>query len=80
MRLLVIIVCLLLNKSLGVGQGHLRIVNGTAAKPKQFPYQVGLQSYFSNPVDEYSSCGGTIISKRWILTAAHCLQEPKLSL
>ncbi|XP_034482388.1 chymotrypsin [Drosophila innubila] len=80
MRHLVIIVCLLVSKTLGLSQGHLRIINGTAAKPKQFPYQVGLQSYFSNSKDEHSSCGGTIISKRWILTAAHCLQEPKLTL
>ncbi|KAM8710156.1 hypothetical protein ACLKA7_016881 [Drosophila subpalustris] len=80
MKLLVIVVFLLVSKSLGLSQGHLRIINGSAAKPKQFPYQVGLHCYFSNSKDDYSTCGGTIISKRWILTAAHCLQEPNVSL
>lgn len=42
-----------------------KIVGGVEATPHQFPWQVGLffDGYF---------CGGSIISSKYILTAAHC--------
>jgi hypothetical protein len=42
-----------------------KIVGGQEAEPHQFPWQVGLffDGYF---------CGGSIISSKYILTAAHC--------
>ncbi|XP_058448678.1 transmembrane protease serine 9-like [Malaya genurostris] len=48
-------------------QDRTRIVGGTVTSIKDYPYQVALL-YQSQQI-----CGGSIISRSWVLTAAHCL-------
>ncbi|XP_034482749.1 serine proteinase stubble-like [Drosophila innubila] len=50
-----------------------RIINGFHASPKQFPYQVLLNRLIDTEWEPL--CGGVIISKRIILTAAHCIKD-----
>jgi len=42
------------------------IVDGYDAHPGEYPWQVSLQS------GSFHFCGGSLISDRWVLTAAHC--------
>jgi secreted trypsin-like serine protease len=48
-----------------------RIIGGDDAAEGQFPYQVSLRRREVNR----HFCGGSILSNRFILTAAHCLQN-----
>ncbi|XP_029301564.1 coagulation factor X [Cottoperca gobio] len=47
-----------------------RIVGGNLEKPGGSPWQVLLRRS-----DGYGFCGGTLVSDRWVVSAAHCLEE-----
>ncbi|XP_058829134.1 brachyurin-like [Topomyia yanbarensis] len=49
-----------------------RIMNGIEATPGQFPHQVSLLLTFG---EQTMHCGGSLISHRYVLTAAHCLDR-----
>lgn len=53
---------------------HRRIVGGSAAKLGAFPWMALIG--YTNDLDETSfKCGGSLITKRHVLTAAHCLKS-----
>lgn len=49
-----------------------RVLNGENARAGEFPYQANIKVFKGGTT---SNCGGSVIHKRWILTAAHCIDR-----
>lgn len=50
-----------------------RIVGGSAASRGQFPFYVFLEVQ----LDRRVRCGGSLISREWVVSAGHCLKGAK---
>ena len=57
----------------GCGIRSQPIVGGHEAVPHSWPWQVALYQKSQNKPDGSFICGGSIISKRYVVTAAHCV-------
>jgi len=65
-------VAFLLLSILGQTKSQNRIINGVETGDNEFPWIVMVNIYSTIGI---TTCGGTIISKKLILTAAHCVNE-----
>ncbi|XP_008273983.1 chymotrypsin-C-like [Stegastes partitus] len=50
-----------------------RVVGGVDVQPHSWPWQISLQ--YNREGEWRHTCGGTLISDQWVLTAAHCISN-----
>ncbi|CAB1315574.1 unnamed protein product, partial [Coregonus sp. 'balchen'] len=50
-----------------------RVVGGEVAQPNSWPWQISLQ--YKSGSSYYHTCGGTLIKRGWVMTAAHCVDS-----
>uniref|UniRef100_A0A3P9QJ96 Testisin-like n=1 Tax=Poecilia reticulata TaxID=8081 RepID=A0A3P9QJ96_POERE len=66
--------CMVLSLECGFAPRNPKIVGGQDASPGSWPWQVELQ------LNGQFKCGGSLINKKWVLTAAHCIEDPAPSM
>ncbi|XP_068216481.1 trypsin-1-like [Palaemon carinicauda] len=57
--------------SCGVPNRATRIVGGVATEVNEYPWQVAIANTGTDDFQDFY-CGGSIINRRWVLSAAHC--------
>ncbi|XP_068100110.1 serine protease 27-like [Hyperolius riggenbachi] len=55
-----------------------RIVNGSNAAEKEWPWQVSIQQKSIMDDQFYHSCGGSLLTPQWVLSAAHCFRNTRV--
>ena len=72
-------IALLCFSSINTAQVTAKIIGGNVADSNAWPWMTGL--IFKNREDPFRGqyCGGSLISKQWVLTAAHCVHDQNTS-
>uniref|UniRef100_A0A3Q0S0Q4 pancreatic elastase n=1 Tax=Amphilophus citrinellus TaxID=61819 RepID=A0A3Q0S0Q4_AMPCI len=55
--------------------GFERVIGGEVAQPNTWPWQISLQ--YRSGSSYYHTCGGTLVQRGWVMTAAHCVDSPR---
>lgn len=69
----VILIVLALNNFVSCFQIQPRIVNGSPSERGQFPFYVHIDITKRFRSDYVSVCGGTLLNRKFVMTAGHCL-------
>ncbi|KAH3891048.1 elastase-1-like [Dreissena polymorpha] len=51
-----------------------KIVGGVSTEPREWPWQASIQ-YLGDDRRWWHFCGGSLVSPRWLVTAAHCVER-----